>query len=259
MILESPALALNIDVQSLVEIVDKTLKERNWKHYETVDFKLVYTPYYLFNYDVLIEQKEETQTFSQGTSGLMAINAVTGKLEPHLVQIMDSQPVKYDKNTKDDLNPQVDKPAITMQELPDTCKIKMAGQFGVGKESLAVSGFRLTYWPVWRVFVSLPEGIQKMEVEGVNGYTLNIEEVPEREKGWLEVTADTFEKMKTPAGLMELTKGAGKFATGAATKSSSKTPEHSQGIIHWIFYTTPGRFSLFLVIILIIVSAYLGV
>ncbi len=258
MILDNPALALNIDVQSLVETIDRTLKERNWKHYETVDFKLVYSPFYLFNYDVLIEQKEQNQTFSQGTAGLMAINAISGKLEPYLVQIMDSQPVKYEKNTRDDLNPQVDKPAITMQELPETCKIKMAGQFSVGKDSLAVSGFRLVYWPIWRVFVSLPEGIQKMEVEGVNGYTLNIGEVPEREKGWMEVTADTFEKMKTPKGLMELTKGAGKFAAGAMVQTATKAPTHSKGIIDWLLHTTPGRFTVLFVVILIIVAAYVG-
>ena len=83
-LLENPALSLSIGMQDILGILEATLREKNWKNFELANLKLVYEPYYIFNYDLLVEQEVQGQTFSQGTSGIIAMNAINGKLEPVL-------------------------------------------------------------------------------------------------------------------------------------------------------------------------------
>ncbi|MFH0986825.1 MAG: hypothetical protein V1911_02120 [Candidatus Micrarchaeota archaeon] len=230
MILENPALVLNIGMKDIMEILESTLKEKNWRNFDMANMKLVYVPYYIFNYDTLVEQKMQDQTFSQGFSGTMAMHAVSGKLEPLLIEVMEKQPVNYEREVSHDLKFEAQKAAINMAEVKDTAKIKLAGQFNVGKDSMATSGFRLVYWPVWVVFVTLPnKKIQKMEVEAVSGYPMNIEEVPERELTWVEVTQDTIEKMKTAQGWAELSKTAASAVGGAAKAAAAKSKSAGGG------------------------------
>lgn len=260
MILENPALALNIDMQSILEILESTLKERNWEHFELANLKLTYVPYYIFNYDTLIEQKIEEQTFSEGFSGLMAMNAINGKLEPLLTQIMNDQPVDYEREISHEMQYEMLNPAISMQEVKDTCKIKLAGQFKVGKDSLAVSGFRLVYWPVWKVFVTLPsKKVQRIEVEAVSGYPMNIEEVPEREKTWMEVTSDTLKELKTAKGWVNLSKTTIQ-TTGSAIKTvGEKSSGPVSTITQWLFYTKNGRYVLLGLLAIIAILIFVNV
>jgi len=81
MLLDKPALKLNIGVQDILEILEQTLKQKNWNNFDVASLKLLYIPFYLFNYDTLIEV--EGQPYSQGFSGLMAMNAVTGELKEY--------------------------------------------------------------------------------------------------------------------------------------------------------------------------------
>ncbi len=262
MLLEHPALKLSIGVQDILEVIEAVLREKNWRKFELMNFKLVYTPIYVFNYDILMEQDVQGQTYSQGMSGNMALNALTSKLEPVLTEIMEKQPVDYEKEISHDFDYDLEKSAITKEELHETCKIKLAGQYNVGKESVATSGFRIVYWPIWRVFVTMPKRIQRIQVDAVSGQTLNIEEVPEKEKSWIEVTQDTVEKMKTPQGWMELTKQAAdltakgiKATAHVASKSSAKAADGAAGsnFMNWLFHTKNGMYTLVGMLLLIVV------
>ena len=108
MLLEYPALSLSIGVQDILSILEDTLKEKNWKNIELANLKLLYTPFYLFNYDTLVEVEMEGRTVSRGFSGLMALNGVTGELEPLLTEIMEKQPVSYEKEISHDLKHEVE-------------------------------------------------------------------------------------------------------------------------------------------------------
>ena len=257
MALENPALALTVKVQDILYILEGILKQRNWKDFELASIKLVYTPFHIFNYDVLVEDKD-SQT-SQGTSGVMAINAVNGRLDPELVDIIEKQPVTYEKEISHDVQYEVAPTAISREELKETGRVKLAAQLGVKKENVSVSGIRTVYWPVWTVFAELTGMIQKIEVDGVTGIPLNIEEVPTREKGWLEVTADTLQKMKSPSGWAELggaaaTAAGGRLASGAEKAGEQTKPgSPAHHTMKWFVTTKIGMYSLVLLLILILV------
>ena len=251
MILENPALTLSIGTKDVTEIIEGILKDRNWNHFDLINLKLSYLPYYLFNYDTLIEQEMQGQTYSQGFSGLMAMNAIDGKLEPLLTQILESQPVDYEREISHDLKYEIQNPAISMKEAKEAAKIKLAAKFNVSKDSMSTTGFRLVYWPVWVVFVTLPKGgIQKIQIEAVSGYPMNIEKVPEREKTWIEVTEETLDSLKTPEGWINLTKKAVEL-TSSGLKGGSKKTKGVGNLIQWFTQTKTGRYSLLLIVILI--------
>jgi hypothetical protein len=257
MALENPALALSVRVQDILYILENILKERNWKNFELASIKLVYTPFHIFNYDVLVEDKD-SQT-SQGTSGLMAINAVNGRLEPYLLEIIEKQPVTYEKEISHDIQYEIEATAISKEEVKEAAKMKLAGQLGVKKETISISGVRTLYWPVWIVFVELTGKVQRVEVDGVTGYPLNIEEVPAREKGWLEVTADTIEKMKSPSGWAELGGTVASVTVGKLASSAAKVGEQTKpgspthSTLKWFTTTKVGLYSLVLLLILILI------
>lgn len=253
MILENPALTLNIGMQDILSILESTLKERNWTKFELANIKLTYVPYYIFNYDTLVEQEMQGQTFSQGFSGLMAMNAVSGKLEPLLTQIMEEQPIDKEREISHELQYEMQSPSIKGEEVKNTAQIKLAGQFNVGKNSLAISGVMLVYWPIWKIFVTLPnKKIQRIMIEAVSGYPMNIEEVPEREKTWMEVTGDTLQKLKTPSGWAELSKTA---ITTVGESVSSKPKEGESnffgGLLEWMMHSKSGKYILLGIIIII--------
>ncbi len=257
MALENPALALTVKVQDILYILEGILKQRNWKDFELASIKLVYTPFHLFNYDILVEDKDSQA--SQGTSGVMAINAVNGRLDPELVDIIEKQPVTYEKEISHDIQYEVAPIAISREELKETGRVKLAAQLGVKKESVSVSGIRTVYWPVWTVFAELTGMVQKIEVDGVTGVPLNIEEVPTREKGWMEVTADTLQKMKSPSGWAELggsvAAAAGdRLSSGAAKVGEQAKPgSPAHHTLKWFVTTRIGMYSLVLLLILILV------
>ena len=255
MALENPALSLSVKVQDILYILEGILKERNWTKFDLANLKLTYIPYYIFNYDILVEDSQG----SQGTSGVMAIDAVSGKLEPALVDITERQPLVYEKEISHDIQYDLQQVAITKDELKETAKLKLAGQLGLKKENIAISGIRLVYWPIWIIFVELPGMIQKVQVDGVAGMPMNIEEVPERQKGWIEVTADTLQKLKSPSGWSQLSGTAIRAAGGKLKGGASKAKENVAGsgdathaTLKWLFTTKIGLYSLLLLAILVL-------
>ncbi len=206
MILDKPALVLRYTVDDVVEAVDRSLRRRGWKEFEISSLKLYYLPFYIFNYDVLVEQSVQGQTFSQGFSGTMAMDAVSGKLQPLITELLDSQPVSFEKKVSHDIQFTPVTPALKPDEAKRTAARQLAGKFGIGAESVETAGFRIIYWPVWRVFVSMPAGFYKLDVDGFSGVILNEGEIPVREKTWKDVMAETIDLMKTPKGWAVLLK-----------------------------------------------------
>lgn len=254
--LENPAASLGIRFQDVIDILGGLLKERNWKDFDPSSVKLFYSPHYIFNYDALVEQEVRGQVISKGFSGKMAINAANAKLEPIITQIMDNKPIEFSKEIDEDVDYkyEIEDVFISEEELKETCAIKIASRFNIAKDNVATSAFRLVYWPVWVLYVRIAGGgTHKLIIDGVSGYPMNIEEVPEREKGWIEVSADTFNKLKSPSGWASLGKTAAKVTAGGikgAVKGGEEERE-SGSTLHWLLYTKSGRYTILLILFLI--------
>jgi hypothetical protein len=229
MILSLPTYKLRIRLNDALGILDGIMKEKHWRRFDVASIKLVYEPYFLFNYDVYLEMKDQVKgTVSQTFGSRMALNGVTGTLAPEIIRVIESQPVETEKEISHSIEFEVEKPTITDSEIKNVAKVKIAGQVGIGKEGVVVSGLKAVYLPVWRVFASIKgKGTYRIDIDGLMGLPFNYQQVPERERGVLEITQETLEELKNPNAW-------GKYAKKAIGLVEKKGKGETQSVIQKI-------------------------
>ncbi len=246
MLIDNPALQLSISSDNIPGILHAILKEKHWKNFQVANVKLVYVPHWFFNFDMYFETPEGIQTYSSQ----MALDAVTGKLNPIIVEILKEIPVGKTNEIKEG---EVEKPTISKDELKEVAKIKIAGELKIPKDKLTIYGANLVYVPVYRAWVTLGKRIVRLDIDGISGSPINIQDVPEKERGVIEITADMIEELKTPEGWIDYSKKAGNWigeiakATGGAVAKQVKS-----GIINWLFTTKSGQYTLLTVVVLVL-------
>ena len=185
--LDSPALELRFTLDDILGIVESVLKERHWRRFDIDSVTLMYVPYWFFNYDIYQEYEGKSQTFSSQ----MAMDALTGELRPIMIEILKSIPVERSKEIKHNIEYKVFKPAIEQSEVKNLAQLKVAGEMGIPKNTITISGVNLIYVPIWRIWVRLGGGrMQRLDLDAISGSPIHIEQVPERERGMIEITKD---------------------------------------------------------------------
>ncbi len=248
MYLDNPSLSVAISESDLAGIIKAIMKSRHWKQFDIATANLVFVPHWFFNFDIYYEAEGKPQTYSSQ----MSLNAVTGELNPIIVEVMKEIPVKMTKEAPE--NATVEKLAVSKDEAKEVSKIKIAGELGVSKDIITTYGFRMVYVPVYRVWLSLGRKIIRLDIDAVSGSPLNESNVPERQRGFIEITADTIERLKTPEGWVDYSKKAGAWiadvakATGISVAGQFK----KGGIFHWFITTRSGRYTLATIVILLL-------
>ncbi len=203
MLLDAPSFKAVITPEAALGIIQKAVELKGWKQYDISDVKLVYTPYWLFSFDVLVGESSPT--------GKTALNAFTGDLNDFVPYLLE-RPSKKTTHTEEGAEVEVLPTAISKAELAEAGVTKVAAHSGLKKESVSVSAATKYYIPSYQVWVDAAGDSFKIDVDAVVGNPQGIEAIPERKKGWSEAAGEAVRKMKTPAGWIEL---AGR-AVGAA-------------------------------------------
>lgn len=251
MLLDAPALQLRYTLKDTLGIVERVLKERHWKKFDIESISLVYVPHWFFNFDVYEEAEGRSQTYASQ----MAVDAVTGKLNPLIIQIMTNIPTKREREPKHGIEFEAWKPSIQKEEVKNIAVIKVAGQMQLPRESITVSGVNLLYVPYWQVWVRLPSGTKRIDLDAISGSPQNIANVPERERGQLEVTMEMLQELTTPAGWVDYSKKAFDWGMGAsAAAGAGIIGQLTSGIVPWMINTKMGRYTALLIIILLLLG-----
>ncbi|MCK4327234.1 MAG: hypothetical protein KAW41_02030 [Candidatus Diapherotrites archaeon] len=249
MLLDAPALQVRYTLKDILGIVESVLKSRHWRKFDIESTSLVYVPHWFFNFDVYQEAEGKSQTYASQ----MAIDAVTGKLNPLIVQIMQSVPTKRERETTHGIECEARIPSVQNKEVKDIAAIKVAGEMNLSKEVVTVTGVNLLYIPYWQVWIRLPSGTKRIDLDAISGSPVFISDVPERERGSIEVTMDMLEDLKTPAGWVDYSKKAFDWGFGAAATAG-------QGIMGsiapWMLGTRVGQYTLLGLVILFLVIYY---
>lgn len=256
-LLDAPALQLRMETKDALGILEGILRARHWKDFELANLGLFYVPYWFFNYDVYRELGGQAESFSSR----MCMNGVTGQLEPIIAQVTEEIPVEKSKEIVHDTAYKVKNPTVKEKEVKDVAKIKIAGQVGIPKDNVTISGVTLIYVPVYTVWVTLSSGYRRIDLDAISGSPLNIESVPERERGFTEVTADMLEDLKTPQGWVDYSKKAFHWGLGVSTKmgkraagsvGKSATEGSIKRVGTWLLTTKWGRYTLLFLIALLL-------
>lgn len=209
MFLDKPAFPVSFTPDKVVALIEELIKSRGWSDFEVAEIKLVYTPYWTFNFDSC----EHSGSKIRGVkSGALALNALTNRLEDFAGFLSENPDLKTTQHISADYEADVQHAKTSMEEAREIAKLKLAANLRAPKDNIILSGLELLYIPFWLAYVSVAEGTFKLRINAVIGEIVNQEEVPEREKGWLEVTNETLDELKEPMAWVSYTRQVGSGA-----------------------------------------------
>ncbi len=248
MVLDAPALQLRITMEDVMGILERILKERHWKSFDLANISLLYVPYWFFNYDVYQESEGQSRNYS----AQMCMDAVRGDLKPIMINILDNIPVEQSTEINHGVKYELMKPLVSKDEAKSIAQLKVAGEMQLPKSTVTISGAHLVFIPIWRIWVTLKSGIQRIELDGVSGSPFHIERVPEKQRGIQEVTMDMLHDLTTPAGWVDYSKKA--FDWGLGVVSQAGASAGGSGFMPWLTNTRSGRLTMLAVVIIALLS-----
>ncbi|MFH1442986.1 MAG: hypothetical protein ABIG96_03040, partial [Candidatus Micrarchaeota archaeon] len=242
MILDAPSFQLVLTPESALGVVQKEVQHRGWKKMEVEEIRLIYTPFYMFSFDVRAEG-------SAPITGKAALNAYNGEISDFIPQLME-RPLKKTKSGEE--GAEVEDTAISPSEAKEAAKEKIAAQTGLKSEMVSVSAFTKIYIPFFRVWMEVGRSPMKIDVDALMGYPLGIENAPERQKTWGEATGETLSKLKSPSGWVELTGRAVGAVMGGGGHGGGDAHGDSHGVSG-----DPGKTRRWIILVaFILVAAY---
>ena len=96
---------------------------------------------------------------------------------------------------------------IDENEEAEAIKIKAAEYFKVPKINIIISHKRTILIPYFVTFITVKEGTFGVKMNAVTGEIIGVEKLPKRERGYLEITAETLKDLKRPGAWAEYSVG----------------------------------------------------
>ena len=186
---------ISFTLEKVAEIVEKALLKKNWRNFEKGDIKLVLTPFFLFYYDAVFGEKGKPN--GKTRRGLLALNGETAELSKELAESMPDE-AELLKELPDEYALVIKKAIFSKKEAEKIALLKTASFLGTDRKNVVLSGFKEIYYPVWLAFATVAGETHEFEISAVTGKMLGEEKVPEREKGFVELTKETLEELKEP-------------------------------------------------------------
>lgn len=218
MYLGNPLLPINFTVGSAADSIKKELQKKYWHEFEQKPLRLNLVPYFLFNYHYFLEADASgKKTIKKSFHGVLAIDGHDISVREDLVELLKSNwkrssPVVPKTEFKEKWN------NIEKREQDAVLALKVAEHFGVPKENVVISSARKMLVPFYLTSVVLDKKEYKLVVNAIDGEIDGIDEIPMREKGYLEITRETIKELKDPKNWLKYSKDA--IFEGAASASS---------------------------------------
>ncbi|VVB76243.1 Uncharacterised protein [uncultured archaeon] len=199
MYLGNPLLPINFTSAGAADSVKKELSKRNWREIELKPLRLDLVPYFLFNYHYFIEAESNGhKVVKKSIDGILAVDGHNVSIREDLVELLKSNWKKAASGTPkgafDEKWCNIEK-----KDQEEVLKMKTAEHFEVPKGNVVISSARKMFLPLYKTSVSLGGKEYKLIINGVDGAIEGIDAVPDREKGYLELTSETINDLKTPA------------------------------------------------------------
>ena len=221
--LDAPAFALNVDMDRALAVLKGYIAKKHWKGFEAGTIKLVYTPFYVFNYTVYSEETDQKIVTGEQT-GRKAINANNAVFNDLLSYILEEETFEMSKEPKHSYNFEVDTPNLAKAEASNVARAKIAAVVQTPLNNTIISGLQLVYLPTWRVWATVGGSrgdTYRLDIDAVLGTVMDEEKVPSREKGTLEITLETLEDLKNPGSWPKYAKTSAEFLSEVMGRATS--------------------------------------
>jgi len=216
MLEEKQFFKVKIPLENAISLIDSSIKSKHWDNFSVAELKLVYTPFWFFSFDAF-EQKEN-KAISKHHTGKKTLNAKTNELSDFLAGFPEKDEAVIEKEVSKEFPSEILDAKISSQEAKEVASVRIASNLGFVKENVLISGLELFFVPLWVTFVTVNNQNFRIQINAVSGDTSGAEKVPEREKGFLEITQETINDLKSPGAWVEYSKQASKGVTSVFSK-----------------------------------------
>ncbi len=206
MYLGNPSLPISVEVDKARELAEKALRERNWKDFSIEAAKLIFVPYYFFEYNTYSEKEREGEKVVSGVErGKLVLNPETTEIMEGIAEQLPEEKALVHE-IPDGLEFEAKKPALKEKDAENICRLKTAEKLGKPIEKVSVMNVGLFYVPLWELGVKLREEQLSLYVSAVNGSVLEEESIPYREKTAAEITRETLQELREPKAWVQYSK-----------------------------------------------------
>ncbi len=227
MFLGNPSLPVNMPVNEALEETQKILKEKNWLNFELGSLKLVLMPFFYFNYHYYREKENNGEkVIESSVDGFLALNGSELRINEDITDLIKNN-LKTITNTAPEIEFEEKETSVEKREQDEVLKFKTAEFFQIPKDNVVISSARKLFVPFYETFITIEKNTFEIKINAVTKEIIGIEEVPEREKGFLEITKETIEDLSRPEGWIRYSKellvgGSKKIPKVVSSKSSQE-------------------------------------
>ena len=207
MFLGNPSFPISFQLEKVTELIEKTLREKHWRDFKVAEVKLVLTPLFVFQYDAAFEKKGEAGkgVVGETKNGRLALDAISGELDKALAESMPAES-ELAKELPDTYPIEAREAELSKNEAREIAIMKTASMLGTSRNNVVLSRFRMVHYPIWVAGVTVGKATYELEISAVTGEVFGEEKVPEREKGFVEITQETLEELKQPGAWVKYSK-----------------------------------------------------
>lgn len=233
MYLGNPLLPIKITTAQAAEKITNEIKKKNWYDFELAQMKLTLVPYFLFNYHYYIENDNEGKNVIKSTvHGILAVDGHDIVVRTDLVDLL-----KHNwKNSIQEV-PRGDfferYCNIDKKDQNEVLQLKTAQFFNVPKSNVVVSEPRKLLLPEYWTVLKVNNKSYNLTINCVDGTISGLKEIPERQKGYAEITKETLTELKNPKNWIkysaEVITETFAFILHPRKSSNKKTPPTTQG------------------------------
>ncbi len=223
-----PLLPLKKSTTDIVDTINKTLKEKHWHKFELATAKLILVPHYFFHYHYFVEKEVGNDKIVEGSfSGRLLIDAEVLKV----IEKKELDELLHHVGDATNVDPQipfeVKEALIAESEEAEVIKIKSSEHFKVPRTNILISHRKTILVPYFVTFITVKEGTFRVKMNAVTGEINGIEKLPKRERGYLEITAETLKDLKRPGAWAEYSVGLIKETRNLFSDNNKETQEKS--------------------------------
>lgn len=230
MFLGNPMLPVLLPVDQALQKITSILKEKNWQDFEVGSMRLVLTPFFFYQYHYFIEEeKNSTKIVKESVDGFISLNANLLKINQNVTRLIKDK-IYEQKTVAPEIEFVEQEINVSKKEQEKLLIIKTAQHFKIPKENMVVSKIQKVLVPFYETHITIGDDTHSIRMNAVDGNLHEIDKIPEREKGFMELTRETFDDLTSPSKWVSYTKEMLIDAKESMLTSSSFEKEKSDAI-----------------------------
>ncbi|MDO8428341.1 MAG: hypothetical protein Q7S92_03950 [Candidatus Diapherotrites archaeon] len=185
------------DKKQITQTVSQVIQSKHWKDFVVEKPFLILVPFSVFEFEAFTEKIIEGKgnIVSNVIHKSTALNSVTLELNEELSNILlNASEYSLSENEPYSLLKQ----KIESKELKSLALIRLSQKYSVDRTKIIILQFKEVYFPMWKIVCTIADHSLDIFVNSATGEVMNSETIPEREKGWMEITQETLNDLKNP-------------------------------------------------------------